>query len=624
MEEKPKIHKLNMFFENGKEKITEIQFRRRYTRKQIKVLSQKIIDNLDKKGLKGKVKVNINYPKNKLNWTSMGGEWTFIDEEIDLFTPSEYFSGKTTSRDKYILDNYEEPEYYEGFYIFIQKYKDKGGCLKNNPINDCLYDCLKQMVAENDFPFKSPAHLKKYLKIMRGNKVHISLIPKIEKRLGNKYKINILGCEKRISNKLAPITLNLLLRDGHYFISKKTKFNRAKGMHNIEKTPVICKIKQKNRLAKNVHILKNGVRDKMSLEEYKSIRKNPHNTDIILIQCDKEKTMEETYDDFIKKADKLKEITGGKINLYKSGNIQRAAYNLFCEFNPCLQAEEIEVNEVEILENATKGPLVFHKEYEGKAWLYDFISHYSSIMKSTTLKFPIKKGEFQCLKRKNFVNFRYGMYHCIIKKQNNSKDKLIKFNPTNWYTHIDLTVAKENGFEIEPIKQKNKYNALIYSQDKLISGKMMFGKYVDFLFPLKQQGYDIIKDPLNILWGFLCKKNTLKLFLDINDKKELKIHKEKDIDEIIPLNNDLRIIKVCDYNDYYETPFARLKPFLLAKGRQKLARMIAPHMESILRVHTDGFYSDKELNVPLGKNIGDLKLEKICDNIKILKNGKII
>ena len=105
-------------------------------------------------------------------------------------------------------------------------------------------------------------------------------------------------------------------------------------------------------------------------------------------------------------------------------------------------------------------------------------------MTSTTLKFPVKRGEFQLIDSFGEY-FEYGIYRCEISKSDDeSINKLFKFNYHNYYTSIDLANAKELGFEIKLI-QDSKPNFLYWSRDKLITFNEVFKNYVDILFPLK-------------------------------------------------------------------------------------------------------------------------------------------
>jgi hypothetical protein len=61
---------------------------------------------------------------------------------------------------------------------------------------------------------------------------------------------------------------------------------------------------------------------------------------------------------------------------------------------------------------------------------------------------------------------------------------------------------------------------------------------------------------------------------------------------------------------YYKHDYARMKPFLLSYSRSDLFRQIQPHLEHIVSICVDGFLSTKELDIKLGNELGDLKLDK--------------
>jgi hypothetical protein len=77
--------------------------------------------------------------------------------------------------------------------------------------------------------------------------------------------------------------------------------------------------------------------------------------------------------------------------------------------------------------------------------------------------------------------FEFGIYRAIVK----SNSKLFSVNRYNYYTHIDLTRAKELNLDIQLI-QDGQANFLHYSRDKCLTGYEIFGEYVDLLFDLKQ------------------------------------------------------------------------------------------------------------------------------------------
>ena len=68
---------------------------------------------------------------------------------------------------------------------------------------------------------------------------------------------------------------------------------------------------------------------------------------------------------------------------------------------------------------------------------------------------------------------------------------------------------------------------------------------------------------------------------------------------------------------YFETDFARIKPFLLARGREQLVKHMKPHVDNVVWCHTDGFITTNEFDVPNVDKIGALKFEGFCANVNI-------
>jgi len=75
-------------------------------------------------------------------------------------------------------------------------------------------------------------------------------------------------------------------------------------------------------------------------------------------------------------------------------------------------------------------------------------------------------------------------------------------------------------------------------------------------------------------------------------------------------------IEFCKKNDYFKYPWARLKPFILAFGRQTITRIIEPYLSSIVALNCDGFKScdilhgiDELTDIQLGDGIGQIRYE---------------
>lgn len=336
------------------------------------------------------------------------------------------------------------------------------------------------------------------------------------------------------------------------------------------------------------------------------IKKNERDMDLKLLsikqQCNK----------ITKEAIKLKELSKNQINLFRTGSVAKTSLQLFYDLSKGTpEPEQIEEYEVDILESGT-GALIYGNKYEGMAYKYDIVSEYPSIMASCKHKFPIGKGELKTFTKKEFDEltfYQFGMYHCKII---NIDYRLMKQNIKNWYTHTDLNYAKNKlNYKIELIED-DEPNSLLYDNSKLITGKVLFGKFVDELFKLKKDHKEF-KKYLNALWGAMCQTNVMK----ISDNT---IHAGKEILTITPNGNGNNIFETYLKSCFYETNYARLKPFLMSYGRHKISTIILPNIDNILRTHTDGIILKEPIkNIKCGTELGDLKFEE--KGLIIIKNA---
>jgi len=347
-------------------------------------------------------------------------------------------------------------------------------------------------------------------------------------------------------------------------------------------------------------------------------------------------SLKETYDYFVKTADGLKEATNGKINLYKTGSKwTKAAITLFkdLEERNGIWPEKILDDEAEWIRNTMKGPLVWGLKYEGEAYSYDIVSRYPSIMLSNHFSVPIKRGKFITLTKKEFSELKFYQFGIFRVKIKNADFKLFKINELNYYTHYDLTRAKELNYEMELIED-GKPNFLLYDQYSRIQGNKIFKRFVNYLFDLKLKKVEGAKQIITSLWGTLCEKNIIK-----EKVQEFDIEKfEGSVIGCTPTDEeDKMMVSYYKKDSYYVHNWARLGPFLISLGRKAISRMIQPHIKYIKRIHTDGFYCSQKVewdkpnifshsvcDVKMGENLGNMKYEGYCDYIKIINHNNII
>jgi hypothetical protein len=539
---------------------------------------------------------------------------TYDDEGlIDLSVRGSrwYYQGQASwgSRIQF-RDDYDELEgnSFDKMALYISAMpKSKGGASYGN---DCLYVCLYEILQSKLIKlFPKPADMKRFLKLGIHDKVPLSSLEQLETKIN--CSINVTGdytyTTKLQSNKV----INLKLINEHYTIDDK----------KADTLKVNCRISRRDRKImmydRSTFTGYDGENIFPFTKEFKHQIYNWQTNYILVELIDEKKTIQENYESFIMIANTLKEKTNGKINLYRTGSYQITAKYLFSEMTKhIINPDNIDQVEAEFIDKASQGAIYFTtKEYEGQGYKADIKSMYPSLLKSTML-FPLKKGELKYLKELNDI-YLNGIYRCII----HGSTKLFRFNRDNYYTSIDLNLAKELNLKIDLIID-DKPNFLYYSRDKCLTGSEIFGEYVNFLFPLKNQDIKGAKMILNTLWGKLSQKDEHNF---IHNNKN-KVYIPDDVKPTFkPYNDDSTSISTIKYNHYYKYGWARIMPFLIAKGRSVISKIMTPYIDRVVRCHTDGIlFSEEPKGIKYGSDIGDLVFEGYYKNVYINSSGKLL
>ena len=137
----------------------------------------------------------------------------------------------------------------------------------------------------------------------------------------------------------------------------------------------------------------------------------------------------------------------------------------------------------------------------------------------------------------------------------------------------------------------------------MITGKKLFGPFIDYLFNFKKAGHREVKQILNALWGALSQTNVLTVNTD-------KIRAGKEILTITPSNNGTLTFETVIKEKFYESDFARIKPFMMSYGRTKTSNIILTNLDKVVRCHTDGIICTSEItNIKFGNDLGNLMYE---------------
>jgi hypothetical protein len=141
--------------------------------------------------------------------------------------------------------------------------------------------------------------------------------------------------------------------------------------------------------------------------------------------------------------------------------------------------------EAEWISESMMGGLIWAKnDWKGYGRQYDITSLYPSTQQSGS-NFPVRKGKFQTLT--SFMDHQGYALFGIFRAEVSGDTPLFKHNKKNVYTFINLQRAKALGLQVELI-QDGSPNTLVYDRSTRISGTVIFGEYVHFLFKVKNEG----------------------------------------------------------------------------------------------------------------------------------------
>jgi hypothetical protein len=227
---------------------------------------------------------------------------------------------------------------------------------------------------------------------------------------------------------------------------------------------------------------------------------------------------------------------------------------------------------------------------------------------------PHKKGTEQYLKEIP-SKILLGFYRVKITSDHKHATKLFAFSPDHVYNNISLSHAidlqDDYNFEIELIID-DKPNAYIYPTG--IRSSSVFGVWVDKLskIKIKYPKNKLIKHLLSSLWGTLSQSNNIIKTWDEIQEEGLKIGMGSKYDYKII---DYRAEKDCYKLQCMAEPYRhniRLKSFLTAYGRVKIAEVAMTDLDGLIRCHTDGIVFNKKMTE---KFVGLIKEDKTSGNI---------
>ncbi len=512
----------------------------------------------------------------------------------------------------------------KNFSINIYLREDRAGHTTDK-YNNCLAKAIRDVIPTKfDKEFASFKAFKTAFGVGVADPFPLDKIEEVEERL--RVNLPIQGDLVKMSKQLHKLTIPLLFINGHITLNKQEiQTKTIKNISYKDRRPLITCFDFK----KQLYICYDGETETTkTLAEIKDILNNPLSSDYIIIKERYQAYLKETYDEFTTEAAKLKEITNGKINMFRTGYIKDTIIKLFYDsIKATFSSQPIQQDEAHWIINSKRCGLVFGDKYKGQLHKYDYSSYYGSILRGIS-DFPVRRGEFKTIKHDEIIQIvRYGIYRCIITSDNPQAYKTFRFNKLNYYTHIDVKFAKKNNFNVQLIEDGYP-NFLYYSDECRVKGSQLFRDVVDYVFDIKKK-YPKLSFPkrlLSNLGGALAEFKINKKYLLPNTAPEPS-GRPQIIKHMSFFGTNKIKLETLDVNDQFKTEYARMYPFMTAQGRCKIGQLFFDNgVENIKRVHTDGFCS--LIKIPDCKNkadcnIGELGYEETA-NYEVVNSMKII
>jgi hypothetical protein len=282
--------------------------------------------------------------------------------------------------------------------------------------------------------------------------------------------------------------------------------------------------------------------------------------------------------------------------------------------------DQIDRTESKWIESTHNGGLTYCDAGTYQCYGYDFSSFYPCMMGEFKFKMPFMKGKEVFITELN-DNIALGFYRVKITSDNKHATKLFAFSKNHVYNNISINHAlelSEYNFKVELIID-DKPNAYIY--DKEIRSSKVFSICIDKLMKIKKKHpkNKLIKHLMSSLWGSLSHSNNIMKTYDEIQEEGLNICMTDKADYKIAdyiWTNSKEYYKLQDMNKPYKSNF-RLKSFLTAFGRVKIAEVALENLDAVKRIHTDGIAFNQKMKfniaglIPEDKTTGMIKFDHV-------------
>jgi len=300
------------------------------------------------------------------------------------------------------------------------------------------------------------------------------------------------------------------------------------------------------------------------------------------------------------------------------------------------KVDPVTVIEEQYMSLCFNGGLTYCEEYEGECYGYDYNSFYPRMLANETFSIPTKHGYEKYTDVKYHMEnntLQYGMYYVEIKSSNPHAKKIFGFSKHDVYTHYSIKFAYKHrvkyGFTFGFWSEEDGHNSFIYEDEdedlpNCKSGRLFFGTWLQRLTDMRKlyPKNKLLKHLLSSLWGSLCRKRTIMKTYDQIVEEGLDVSCDNtgqyEILEHYFKDNGKDYYKLRNNLEPYHYGLARIKCFLVARGRNLTATLAMKNIDNVIRIHTDAVCFSQPVDVshienlmPENKTTGNLKWTKV-------------
>lgn len=321
-----------------------------------------------------------------------------------------------------------------------------------------------------------------------------------------------------------------------------------------------------------------------------------------------------TYDNLEKFCVEVKKRLGVMLTANNGGNnIMNVAKRVLYRQLKFIACDVIKDYEYPFLDNVRNG-FIYLKEKDvviDHAYQYDINSAYPYALSNKKFRFPIMEGEKVLIKSSDEIDIKtIGLYMLDVDYSNfpymhGNDDKKIYYS--NYA--IDMFRSANVPFTVIQPKPDEEHNAIIWNNDKTVTGDKFFGTMFKELYDLKRNGNKVASAISRMMHGILFQKNTIKI-----ERSEYQPEMKK---RLIRHEKGKLILLDDGSESEYKYGFARMKPFLYDFVRMDMFDTYINDADyEIHRIYIDSMLISKKLpNCYVGTKMGEMKFEKEYKNV---------